>query len=219
MEKEELRAVTSQLARPSGEMGNEISTKMNDTNAFITARSIEALAPKAGEFIVELGPGNGALSIGLVQTLGAEGRYLGIEISKDMAHLAEQALRHAGKARVDVHAGDCHDAPVNTASIDGVIAVNVLYFAEELDALLARIRPWLQPSGRCVFGIRPARTLESLSFHELGYHIRSPEEIVNAMRSQGFCEITFTEYDEGEGNLGDITFPNGSIIIKAGVCA
>lgn len=219
MEKEKLRAVTAQLAHPSGEMGDEISTKMNDTNAFITARSIEALAPKAGEFIVELGPGNGALSSGLVQMLGAEGRYLGIEISKDMAQVAEKTLRYAGKARVDIHAGDCHDASVNEASIDGLMAVNVLYFVDDLDGLLVRIRSWLQPGGRCVFGIRPARTLKSLRFHEFGYHIRPPEEIENAMDAHGFGEITFTEYEEGEGSLGDLTFPNGSIIIKSDVCA
>lgn len=215
MDKTQLRAVAAQLAHPSGEKGNEIADKMNDVNALISERAIEALAAQADELIIELGPGNGALSCGLVQTLGPDGRYLGIEVSRDMAPVAEKNLRDASKARIDVHAGDCHDASVEEASIDGLFAVNVLYFVDDLDALLGRIRPWFRPGGRCVFGIRPAITLKSLRFHEFGYHIRPPEEIENAMRAHGFREIASTHYDDGEGRLGEITFPNGSIIIKA----
>ncbi len=215
MDKTQLRAVAAQLAHPSGEKGDEIAEKMNDTNALISERAIEALAPRAGEFIVELGPGNGALSCGLVQTLGPDGRYLGIEVSRDIVPVAEETLSGAGQARVDIHAGDAHDASVEEVSVDGLFAVNVLYFVDDLDALLDRIRPWFRPGGRCVFGIRPAMTLKSLRFHEFGYHIRPPEEIENAMRAHGFREIASTHYDDGEGRLGEIIFPNGSIIIKA----
>lgn len=219
MDTKQLRTVVAQLAHPSGELGNDISAKMNDTNAFITARTIEALAPDAGDFIVELGPGNGALSGDLVQAIGPEGRYLGIEISGEMAQVAEKHLSDIGGAQIDIHAGDCHDALVADASIDGLMAVNVLYFIDDLNALFSRVRPWFKPDGKCVFGIRPNRTLEALRFDEYGYRIRSPEEIANAMRAHDFCEIAITEYDEGEGSLGDITFPNGSIIITASVCA
>lgn len=215
MDKTQLRAVAAQLAHPSGEKGDEIADKMNDTNALISERAIEALAAQAGEFIIELGPGNGSLSCGLVQTLGPDGRYLGIEVSRDMAPVAEKNLRDASEARIDVHAGDCHDASVGEASIEGLFAVNVLYFVDDLDALLGRIRPWFRPDGRCVFGIRPARTLKALKFDEFNYHIRPVEEIEAAMRGHGFTEFGSTEYDDGEGRLGDITFPNGTIIIKA----
>jgi len=219
MDKEQLRKVTEQLARPSGELGSDISDKMNNTNAFITARTIEALAPGAGDFIVELGPGNGALSIDLVKTIGPGGRYLGIEISQDMARIAGDKLRDQGGAKIAVHCGDCHDVSVDDASVDGLMAVNVLYFIDDLDKLLARIRPWFKPNGRCVFGIRPSRTLESLRFHEFGHHIRSPEEIEGALRTHGFDEISITHYDEGEAHLGELTFPSGSIIIRAVACA
>jgi len=215
MDKSQLRTVAAQLAHPNGELGVDVSSKMNDTNAFITARTIEALSPKLGEFIVELGPGNGLLSCGLVRTIGSEGRYLGIEVSSDMANVAEKTLCDSSDAHIRIHAGDCHDALVDTASIDGLMAVNVLYFVADLDGLLAQIRPWFRAGGRCVFGIRPEGTLKSLCFHEFGYHIRTVEEIEKTLRKHGFNDISLTYYDEGEGALGDITFPNGSIIIKA----
>lgn len=89
MEPKQLKNIVAQLAYPNGEQGAEIATKMNDTNAFITARTLEALAPNEGEFIIEIGPGNGALSSGLVKKIGSKGRYLGIEISYDMAQVAD----------------------------------------------------------------------------------------------------------------------------------
>jgi len=219
MDKEVLRKVAEQLSYPSGDLAADISEKMNSANAFITTRTIEALDPGAGDFIAEIGPGNGALSSVVIRAIGPGGRYLGIEISKEMALLAEENLREQGSARIDVHSGDCHDAIVDDACLDGLMAVNVLYFIDDLNKLLAEIRPWFKPNGRCVFGIRPARTLESLRFHEFGYHIRSPEEINDALQAHGFSDISITSYDEGEGTLGDITFPSGSIIIKALACA
>ncbi len=215
MDKEQLRIVSAQLAHPSGDLGTDISDKMNDTNAFITARAIEALYPKDGESIVELGPGNGALSRDLVQAIGSKGHYIGVEISRDMAQVAEKSLREVGVAKVQVHTGDCHTVSIADASIDGLMAVNVLYFIDDLDRLLAEIKPWFRSKGRCVFGIRPERTLKALHFHEFGFHIRSPEEIEVIMRKYDFGEIDVTHYDEGEGRLGDISFPNGTIIIKA----
>ena len=219
MEIKQLRKVVAQLAYPSGETGTDIAARMNDTNAFITARTIEALAPITGEFLVEIGPGNGALSCDLVNTIGPEGRYLGIEVSNDMAQVAEKTLRSACTAKVDVHSGGFYDVLLDNASVDGLMAVNVLYFVDDLSGLLSKIRPWFKLNGKCVFGIRPTRTLESLRFHEFGHHIRSPEEIGDAMQKHGFGEISITHYDEGEGQLGDISFPNGSIIIKALACS
>ena len=163
MDKEELRKVTKQLSYPSGDLGVDISGKMNKTNAFITARTIEALDPSAGDFIAEIGPGNGALSSDVIQAIGPRGRYLGIEISKDMALLAEENLRKQGSTIIDVHSGDCHDAIVEEASLDGLLAVNMLYFIDDLNKLLVEIRPWFKPNGRCVFGILPTRFVLPIS--------------------------------------------------------
>ena len=215
MDTKQLKQVVSQLAFPHGDLGVDVAAKMNETNAFITARSIEVLGPKTGEFIAELGPGNGALSIDLVRAIGTEGRYLGIELSEDMAVVARKTLCEVGSAKVDIHSGDCRSVKLAAASLDGLIAVNVLYFIEDLESLFSQIRPWLKPMGRCVLGIRPVRTLESLRFHDFGHHIRSPEVISSLLQKSGFADISVTYHDEGEGSLGDITFPNGSIIIKA----
>ncbi len=59
MDVQQLKEIASQLACPSGEGAVSIVENMNNTNAFMTERSIEMLAPKSDERIVEIGPGNG----------------------------------------------------------------------------------------------------------------------------------------------------------------
>lgn len=214
---DELLAVASQLSNPSGDLGNEIALHMNEANRFITERSIDALAPQPGSFVVELGPGNGRLSRSLIEQIGSTGHYLGIEPSADMAAKAFSFLNELGGSNVDVHLGDAHSAPVSANSVDGLMAVNVLYFIDDLPGLLRHIRPWFREGARCVFGVRPEETLRFFQFDTMGFHVRAPEQITEAMLDCGFKNVSVTHHKEDDGLLGDQAFPNGTVIIAGSI--
>jgi SAM-dependent methyltransferase len=182
MDKTQLRSLAAQLARPSGEDAETIAAAMNEVNSAITARAIETLAPQAGEVIAEIGPGNGVLSLPIVKALGSDGRYLGIELSDDMARAAAATLGAAGPSRVDIHNGDCRSAPVDAASLDGLMAINLLYFIDDLADLFGQIANWLKPNGRAVFGVRSADSLNAMPFTQYGFWVRPLEEIETALR-------------------------------------
>ena len=210
-----LRGIAAQLARPSGEGAEAIATSMNEVNQFITARAIETLAPRAGEVIAEIGPGNGALSIPIVEALGDGGRYLGIELSDDMARAATATLGPASAARVDIHNGDCRSAPVDAGSLDGLMAINLLYFIDDLADLFGQIANWLKPDGRAVFGVRSPDSLNAMPFTQYGFRVRPLEEIETALRQSGFTNITSAYHDEGTTMLGELEIPVDSIVIEA----
>ena len=130
MDDASLRKIAAQLGCPNGEAGSTIAEQMNVGNAFITERSIEMLNSKPEEWIAEIGPGNGALSIPIVASIGNNGHFIGLERSDDMAGQASRTLGEIGPAQVTIHKGDCMNAPIDAATIDGVLAVNVLYFIE-----------------------------------------------------------------------------------------
>ena len=210
-----LRGIAAQLARPSGEGAEAIATSMNEVNQFITARAIETLAPRAGEVIAEIGPGNGALSIPIVKALGDGGRYLGIELSDELARAAAATLGPAGPARVDIHNGDCRSAPVDAASLDGLMAVNLLYFIDDLADLFGQIASWLKPDGRAVFGVRSPDSLNAMPFTQYGFRMRPQEEIETALRQSGFATIASAYHDEGTTMFGELEIPVDSIVIEA----
>lgn len=203
MNESELRAVAAQLACPSGEHGVVVGEKMNEVNVGIIARSIEALAATAGECIAEIGPGNGVLSLPIIESIGSSGHYIGLEHSADMAAQTLEILKQDQSTKIDMHVGDCMSAAIAENSLDGLIAVNVLYFIDDIDALFAKILSWLKPGARVVFGVRAQRTLEALPFTRYGFHIRAQEEIIAKLTANGFAQVAANYFAETSGNFGE----------------
>jgi len=214
MDEDVAKSLASQLARPSGEGGVEITTMMNALNAFITARALEALGASAGESVLEVGPGNGQLSLPMLEALGEGGRYLGVEYEADIATIAAAALGEMA-CDVDVRSGDfMGHAPV-AASVDGLMAVNVLYFIEDLAAFAARCAAWLRPAGRVVFGVRSQLAIAGLPFAEHGFRIRSVDELFRALTAAGFENIEAKFFDEGTSELDGEVLVLDTIIVSA----
>lgn len=215
MTPEDIRHIASQLACPSGDSGATVSEKMNSMNAFITRHCLEALNPTPGQAILEIGPGNGALSAPLVDTLGKTGSYQAIEHSADMASSAHEHLSARDSAPVEVHCGDYGDAAVSPQSLDGVFAVNLLYFIADLPAFFTRLQQWLKPGGRLVLGIRSRRSLQAAPFTDFGFHIRELEDIISHLNQAGFHGITVQFHDEGEMDFAGMQMPVESLIVSA----
>ena len=209
-----LQEIAQQLACPRGKDGYTIGEQLNQLNAFITERAIETLGPIQGESIAEIGLGNGALSERLVETLGKEGRFLGIEHSQDMAHVARKRLTQIGKANVNIYCGSFSNVAIGRDTLDGVMAVNVFYFIEDLDSLFEKVIYWLKPKSRAVFGVRSVESLHGMPFSRFGFYIRSFEEIQSAMYDSGFARVESKYYEEGIRNLGELKIPVDSLIIK-----
>jgi len=212
MDEQELCAIASQLSCPQGELGIEVGYKMNELNRFLTNKTIESLSPKQGDYIAEIGPGNGALSGHLLKSLGANGRYLGIELSETMAQEADTVLSN-NDCEVSVVYGDCLTVDVEGESLDGVMAVNVIYFIEDLIPVLKHLAKWIKPEGKIVFGLRSEKALESAPFTDYGFNIRSTDEIMKLMEEAGFASIESAVFDEGEVPFGDMMISVDSVII------
>ena len=215
LDNQALQALASQLSLPNGEDGTAIAEKMNETNAFITERSIEALAPTAGERIVEIGPGNGLLSRPIISALEKNGEYIALEPSVEMVQQAWNNLSGLHAAPVTIFTADSFSAPVMAHSVDGVMAVNVLYFIDNLDALFSKIATWLKPGGRAIFGIRSDQCLKAIPYTRYGFHIRSLEEIKASLLASGFQQVDSSYYDEGMQLFDELEIPLDALIIKA----
>ncbi len=65
----------------------------------VIRRIVDAVAPASGERIVELGPGRGALTFGLLERVG---QLDAIEIDRDLARLLEEDPRSRGRLHIRV---------------------------------------------------------------------------------------------------------------------
>jgi cyclopropane fatty-acyl-phospholipid synthase-like methyltransferase len=214
MDEELARQVAEQLARPSGEGGVQITTAMNDTNAFITARALESLGVGAGERMLEVGPGNGRLSLETVRGLGDKGAYLGFEYEADIARIAQETLSETS-ATVEVRPGDFMGHAPEAPGYDALLAVNVVYFMDDLAAFATRCREWLSPGGRAVIGQRSMPAMADLPFIEHGFHLRPLDELLRALHRAGLEDVEARFFDEGSTSLGELTVEVDSIIVRA----
>ena len=213
IKQEEMEAIAHQLACPQGEQGLELGAKMNVLNAFITERSINALAPRQAEHILEIGFGNGKLSVPLIEAVGANGHFIGVETSSVLAQQALTSFSRAGLSQVTVLSDDCHLIHLENNSLDAALAVNVLYFIDDLDALFRKIHGWLKPGGRMVMGVRSAEALQAMPFTQYGFRIRELDEIKNAMRDVGFINVESDYFDEGVIEFNELQLPMDSLVI------
>lgn len=215
-ETDQLRALAAQLAHPSGEAGMRVAENMNAANARFAERAIATLEAQPGQQVVEIGPANGQLSVGLVQRLGKSGRYTAIELAPDMAQECAVRLGALDAAPVQVLNIDCRLAELPAASVDGIFGTNFVYFLDELEPFLSRAASWLKPGGRLVIGIRSKASMSRLPFTPYGFRLRESAEIAAALAGCGFEDIRDQYHDdEGEHRIGGLTVRVDAHIISA----
>ena len=110
---------------------------------------IDRAKVKAGERIVDIGCGCGAITIALAQRTGPAGHVLGIDISAPMLARARE-VTPAGLP-VDFVLADATVYPFEPASFDLLVSrFGVMFFAEPTLSF-ANMRRALRPSGRLAF--------------------------------------------------------------------
>ncbi len=112
-------------------------------------RLIEALAPRSGERVVDVGCGCGTTSLEVAGRVGADGEVLGVDISKPMLELAR--TRGAGVPQLHFELADAQTYAYATGHFDAVCSrFGVMFFADPAHAFQNLARA-LKPAGRFVF--------------------------------------------------------------------
>ena len=120
---------------------------------FITrARLAEALEPRAGERMLEVGPGTGYYTLGVAETLGPGGRLDILDVQQEMLDHTMRAASRRGLGNLHPVRGDATALPYADASFDAAFLVTVLGEIPDQPAALRELRRVLAPTGRLVVG-------------------------------------------------------------------
>lgn len=119
-------------------------------------RAVEYLNLKPGDFVVDVGCGTGLCFSLLMEKIGPNGTLLGVDISSEMLLRANERVKHAGWANVQLVHSDIakFDFP---SGINGAISTGVFGYIKERDEVIEKLYEALVDGGRLVIvdGKRP----------------------------------------------------------------
>jgi ubiquinone/menaquinone biosynthesis C-methylase UbiE len=108
----------------------------------------EALATVRGDRVLDVGCGPGFYCLELSEIVGSSGSVVGVDSSPAMLELAR--TRCGGRDNVGLLEGEALALPVESATFDGTVCVQVLEYVADVDAVLAELHRALRPGGRAV---------------------------------------------------------------------
>jgi arsenite methyltransferase len=132
-----------------------------------------ALGAKPGERILDVGCGPGFYLAELLEEVGPKGSLMGLDQSPQMLALA--ARRCEGHPNVAVRQADANSLPVDDASFDGALSVQVLEFVADVEGALAELHRVLRPGGRLV--------VWDVDWTTLSWHTSDPGRMERVLRA------------------------------------
>ncbi|HEX9969679.1 MAG TPA: methyltransferase domain-containing protein [Acidimicrobiales bacterium] len=142
---------TEQIEHWDGDAGQrwvELADFLDRLNQPYAERIVERLAPQAGERVLDIGCGNGALSLALAPAVGS---VVGLDISGPMLAKAAERAEAAGLANVRFEKGDAQVHELPAGSFDAAVSRFGVMFFEDPVAAFANIGRMLRSGGRLVF--------------------------------------------------------------------
>jgi len=112
-------------------------------------RAMEALSPRSGEVIVDVGCGTGQTVLQLANLVGPEGRVIGVDIAPLLLDAARK--RASGLGHISFIEGDAVALDLPQASVDAFFSrFGVMAFPDPA-AAFSNFRRMLKPTGRLAF--------------------------------------------------------------------
>jgi arsenite methyltransferase len=159
----------------------------------------EALGASAGERVLDVGCGPGYYCVELLEDVGPSGSIVGVDSSAAMLALA--ARRCAGYDNVELREGDATAVPVEDASFDAALSVQVQEYVGDIATGLGELHRALRPGGRVlVFDVdwatlsihsgddeRTDRVLRAWDEHLT--HPSLPRTLAPRLRAAGFEDV------------------------------
>lgn len=175
-----------------------------------------ALAALPGETILDVGCGPGFFAAELLGQVGSAGSVIGVDRSPRM--LAAAARRCAGHPNVTLHEADATSLPLEPASCDRALSVQVIEYVPDVGAALAELSRALRPGGRVLIWdidwstvswhsgdpARMARVL--LAWDEHLAHPSLPRTLAAQLRRAGFDDVHMTPHTYASTQLDPDSF-------------
>ena len=117
----------------------------------VTATLLEALTPKPGERVIDVGSGGGRSTLAAAEAVGPEGEVVGVDISLALSRLAQERAAAAACGNVRFVVADAQSEAIGGGPFDAAMSQFGVMFFDEPVAAFRNIGDHLRPGGRIAF--------------------------------------------------------------------
>lgn len=197
-------ALGRQLKNPTGEIGLGVADNMNSTNFKIYDFILSQMEINDECKILEIGGGNGRL-IPMFFKENTNIIFCAIDFSKDMCNETEKNNEKLiDNNKLNVRCEDSSKMSFEDESFDKVVAINIVYFWEQIEPHLQEIRRVMKTGGLLYIGYRPASSMINLPFAQEVFEHYESGQLQIMTEKTGFKtvreESNLTTIDAVDGN-------------------
>lgn len=110
----------------------------------------DAVGAQPGDHVLDIGCGNGLLTLELARAVGERGSVTGIDISREMLDGARE--RCADNPGIRLFEAGAESIPVADGAVDRAVSLQVFEYVSDLPGALREVARTLRPGGRLVIG-------------------------------------------------------------------
>jgi len=125
--------------------------RYDQVNGGFGDRVVDVLSPRPGERVLDVGCGNGALSLAIGPLVAPDGSVVGLDISGPMLAMATARARVADLENVHFEQGDAQVHRLPDAGFDAIVSRFGVMFFDDPDAAFANLARSMRSGGRVVF--------------------------------------------------------------------
>jgi arsenite methyltransferase len=168
-------------------MGWVAAAALNRIHRDVITASVEALDPRPGAAVADIGFGGGLGLELLLAQVGERGVVHGVEITDLTIRRARRQFGDATRTgRLHLHKAEIADLPMTSGSIDGVMTVNTIHHFDDLAAAFRAVARVLAPGGRCVVAFPdPERQRQMPMAATYGHRLRPVIEVEQELGAAG----------------------------------
>lgn len=171
-------------------------------------RLVELAAPAAGEAVLDVACGRGAVLVPAAEAVGPGGRAVGIDLAPEMVELATRELRARGLGNAEARSGDGEDlSGFEAGEFDLVTCGFSIFFFPAPETALAEFRRVLRPGGAVAISSwgknDPAFAWYGGLLKEFGVRVRmmsrpfdEPDQLAEALDGAGFEDVRIEVEDD-----------------------
>jgi SAM-dependent methyltransferase len=197
---------------PGGEHWVAEQVRYDKINAAFGARVVAALGPKPGDRVLDVGCGNGALSLAIAPLVAPAGFVLGLDISGPMLEVAAQRAHAARLTNTMFEHGDAQTYRLEEGSFDAMVSRFGVMFFDDPDVAFVNLARSLRRGGRTVFTcwqdllanewlmVPAGAALAHVPMPDLGeagrpgpFSLAEPDRICSILEGAGFTEVTVND--------------------------